>query len=142
MKDPKTDILLFQKLKQTCIWFNEFCSWSGISQYRVSDNKISKAFWLVLYIAGLSLTSLLVWSSFKRLLDYPFTTKVGRTNKFAANFPSVTICNPNRIHCEHLLDLIEACSKVNIILPPCFKGDIFHVKIIPFPKTFGFLNLM
>ena len=129
MKDPKTDILLFQKLKQTCIWFNEFCSWSGISQYRVSDNKISKAFWLVLYIAGLCLTLLLVRSSFKRLLAHPFTTKVGRTNKFVANFPSVTICNPNRIHCEHLLDLIEACSKVNIILPPCFKGDIFHDSI-------------
>ena len=111
-KDAQERKCLLQKLKQIFGWFNEFCSWSGISQYRISDNKISKAFWLVLYWLGLCLTLLLVKSSINRLLSHPFTTKVGRTNNFAAQFPSVTICNPNRIHCKNLLGLIQTCSRV------------------------------
>ena len=112
MKDTEKEIGLFQKIKQTSEWFRGFCSWSGISQYRISDNKISRAFWMILYWVGLCLTLVLVKSSINRFFSYPFITKVGRESNFTAEFPSVTICNPNRIHCKHLLDLIQTCSKV------------------------------
>ena len=112
MKDTETEIGLLEKMKQTSQWFREFCSWSGISQYRISDNKISKAFWMILYWLGVCFTLILVKSSINRFFSYPFITKVGRESNFTAEFPSVTICNPNRIHCKHLLDLIQTCSKV------------------------------
>ena len=127
-KDTQERKCLLQKLKQIFGWFNEFCSWSGISEYRISDNKISKAFWLVLYWLGLCLTLLLVKSSINRLLSHPFTTKVGRTNNFAAQFPSVTICNPNRIHCKRLLGLIQTCSRVREIpFILSFRLDMFFL---------------
>ena len=112
MKDTEKEIGLLEKMKQTSQWFREFCSWSGISQYRISDNKISKAFWMILYGLGVCFTLVLVNSSINRFFSYPFITKVGRESNFTAEFPSVTICNPNRIHCKHLLDLIQTCSKV------------------------------
>ena len=127
-KDTQERKCLLQKLKQTFGWFEEFCSWSGISQYRISDNKISKSFWLALYWLGLCLTLLLVKSSINRLLSHPFTTKVERTNNFAAQFPSVTICNPNRIHCKRLLGLIQTCSRVREIpFISSFRLEIFYI---------------
>ena len=48
----------------------------------------------------------------ERYLTNPYVTKVERKNAFSSPFPSVTICNPNRVHCKHLYDGIKACHKV------------------------------
>ena len=103
---------IMARLQKVAKWFEDFSSLSGISQYRISDNRISKYLWLLLYFAGLSGTIGMVIIAFDRYLSHEFLTVVQRQNQFSVDFPSVTICNPNRIHCQHLYDMIENCIKV------------------------------
>ena len=116
MKKQKANATTWQKFLEVGKWFIDFSSLSGISQYRISDNKISKTFWILSYWLGLAFTIMLVNQSFQRYLTNPYVTKVERKNAFSSPFPSVTICNPNRVHCKHLYDTIKACQKVWVVL--------------------------
>ena len=116
MKGHKSNLNAWQKFCEVGKWFRNFSSLSGISQYRISDNKISKTFWILSYWLGLAFTLMLVNQSFQRYLTNPYVTKVERKNSFSSPFPSVTICNPNRVHCKHLYDTIKACQKVWVVL--------------------------
>ena len=112
MKGPKTNLNPWQKFREAGKWFGNFSSLSGISQYRISDNRVSKACWISLYWLGIAFTFVLVEKSFRRYLSHPHVTKMERKNNFASPFPSVTICNPNRVHCKHLYSRIKTCHKV------------------------------
>ena len=112
MKKQKANATTWQKFLEVGKWFIDFSSLSGISQYRISDNKISKTFWILSYWLGLAFTIMLVNQSFQRYLTHPYVTKVERKNAFSSPFPSVTICNPNRVHCKHLYSRIKECQKV------------------------------
>ena len=103
---------IIARLYKVSKWFQDFSSMSGISQYRTSDNKVSKYIWFVLYLAGLCGTIIMVKIALGRYLGHAFLTVVTRENQFSVDFPSVTICNPNRIHCQHLYDMIDNCTKV------------------------------
>ena len=115
MKERKVNLNVWQKFREVGKWFKDFSSLSGISQYRISDNRISKLCWISLYWIGLAFTILLVDKSFRRYLEHPSVTKVERKNGIASPFPSITICNPNRVHCKHLYKRIKTCYKVCIL---------------------------
>ena len=104
---------LLARLLKVAKWFEDFSSLSGISQYRLSDNKLSKCLWLFLHFGGLFGTIAMVRIAMLRYLGHEFVTVVRRENQFSVDFPSVTICNPNRIHCQHLYDMIDECTKVS-----------------------------
>ena len=112
MKGPKVNLNPWQKFCEVGKWFGNFSSVSGISQYRISDNRVSKLCWISLYWLGIAFTFVLVEKSFRRYLSHPHVTKMERKNNFASPFPSVTICNPNRVHCKHLYSRIKTCHKV------------------------------
>ena len=112
MKRQKINLNTWEKFREVGKWFKDFSSLAGISQYRISDNKISKICWILLYWFGLIFTLLLVEQSFRRYLSHPYVTKVERKNNFSSPFPSVTICNPNRVHCKHLYNLLKECHQV------------------------------
>ena len=82
------------------------------SKYRMWDKTISKILWRLIYFVGIVFTVLLVIASFQRYLSNPYVTKMERKNAYSSPFPSVTICNPNRIHCKHLYNRIKVCQKV------------------------------
>ena len=104
---------VFARLHKVSKWFDQFTSFSGVSQYRISDNKISKCLWLFLFVCGLWGTTFMVRTALLKYLGHAFITVVRRENQFSVDFPSVTICNPNRIHCQHLYDMIDECTKVS-----------------------------
>ena len=97
-------------------WFLNFTSFAGITQSRDSDNSISKWTWFGLGLVGYCLTTYSAVQAIRSFFEYPSYTNVffetGTAFKTARNFPSVTICNRNRMHCGHLYDLIQNCTAV------------------------------
>ena len=94
-------------------WFVKFTSIGGFTQARDSDNNISKLVWSVLFLVGLTLTILGIVNMVIYFLEYNITTNIELGhNTSGMVFPSVAVCNQNRIHCGHLYDKILQCSKV------------------------------
>ena len=100
-------------IKDVMRWGYGFTSVNGVAQYRDTDCKISKVSWFVITIVGTLFTFFSVYGCFRSYFAYNTVTTVGITNEISTNFPSVTICNQNRIHCKHLYNLIRNCTKVN-----------------------------
>ena len=96
-------------------WFVNFTSLGGFTQTRDSDNKISMRIWGALFVAGLVLT---IWSIVVLIItyyEYNIVTNIGLGhNSSGLIFPSVAVCNQNRIHCGHLYDKIVTCSEVKM----------------------------
>ena len=96
-------------------WFVNFTSLGGFTQTRDSDNKISTVIWGALFLAGLVLT---IWSIVVLIItyyEYNIVTNIGLGhNSSGLIFPSVAVCNQNRIHCGHLYDKIVTCSEVKM----------------------------
>ena len=105
-----------KEIKAVFEWFLNFTSFAGITQSRDSDNLISKWTWVGLGLVGYCLTSYSAVQTIASFFEYPSYTNVfietGTAFKTPRQFPSVTICNRNRIHCGHLYDLIQNCTKV------------------------------
>ena len=102
------------------MWFWNFTSFAGFTQCRDADNKFSRWLWLVLALSGYGLTlytaALTINSFFKNEIHTNIQYKTGIGFKTKLNFPSVTICNSNRVHCGHLYDLIYSCTMVNVCI--------------------------
>ena len=128
MKKQKTSLNTWQKLAKVGKWFRGFSSLAGISQYRISDNRISKTCWISLYWLGVACTSFLVYQSFERFVSHPYVTKMERKNAYSSRFPSVTICNPNRVHCKHLYSRIKECQTV-WSLSALWKTKSYHTSV-------------
>ena len=116
---------LYSKIVNILDWGYHFTSLSGVTQVRDTDCKISKASWFLFAILGLGLTCYLVTNCFQSLLAYETETTIDIRNPLEVEFPSVTICNQNRVHCGNLYQLIVRCTKVNII-----------EKCLPFNKSY------
>ena len=93
-------------------WGYEFTSIAGITQVRASDCKISKAAWFLLATFGIAFTAHTVRKCVQTYLAHENETTIDIRSKFKIDFPSVTICNHNRVHCRNLYNLIRNCTKV------------------------------
>ena len=111
-------------MRQAFAWFWNFTSFAGLTQCREADNKVSKTAWFILALLGYGLTWYTASNTIKTFFQAKTDTKIlfttGTGFKTKINFPSVTVCNSNRIHCGHLYDLILNCTKVNDILLKLF----------------------
>ena len=105
-----------KSLRDIFLWFWNFTSLAGVTQSRDSDNIFSKCAWMLLALCGYALTLYGVSFSINQFLQHEFNTKVSYNSsigfKTQMSFPSVTICNTNRVHCGHLYNLIQDCTKV------------------------------
>ena len=104
--------MVIQNIHNAFLWFTNFTSIPGFSQARTSDNKFSGGAWAILFTIGAVLTIRGLQASISSYLEYRSVTTI--TNEFVSmvKFPSVTICNLNRVHCGHLYDMISRCEKV------------------------------
>ena len=93
-------------------WGYEFTSIAGITQVRASDCKISKAAWFLLATFGIAFTAHTVRKCVQTYMAHENETTIDIRSKFEIDFPSVTICNNNRVHCRNLYNLILNCTKV------------------------------
>ena len=109
-----------KETKDVFRWYWSFTSLAGFTQCRDTDTSISKGFWFILAIIGWSLTAYSTYSTIKSFLEYETMTKTtfqtGSSLKTKLKFPSVTVCNSNRVHCGHLYDLIYQCEEVYLVL--------------------------
>ena len=92
-----------------------FTSVAGISQSRASDCRIHKYLWILAFIVGASLTTYQVYNALLTYKKHNTETSITLKNKVKLDFPSVTVCNQNRVHCRHLYDRILECNKVDIL---------------------------
>ena len=95
-------------------WWYHFTSLSGVTQTRDTDCKLSKASWFVFAILGFGLTCYLVTKCVEGYYAYLTETTIEISSPLEVEFPAVTICNENRVHCGNLYNLIVNCTKVNI----------------------------
>ncbi|XP_059092237.1 acid-sensing ion channel 2-like [Tigriopus californicus] len=95
-----------EKEEQPLLWFLGFTSIGGLSQHHATNWNISKAIWLVLFIGGTSATLTQLYSIMTTYFEYNVVTSVTNTEVQSLNFPAVTICNQNAVHCGNLKDLI------------------------------------
>ena len=104
--------MVIQNIHNAFLWFTNFTSIPGFAQARTSNNKYSKCAWSILFIIGAVLTIRGLQASISSYLEHRSVTTI--TNEFVSmlKFPSVTICNLNRVHCGHLYDMISRCEKV------------------------------
>ena len=93
-------------------WGYEFTSVAGIIQFRSTNCKASKCFWFVITVAAAFATSFTVFKTFCSYYRYDTVTTVGIKSEITTEFPSVTICNQNRVHCRNLYNHIRNCTKV------------------------------
>ena len=112
MAEKRNRVCLGKRIINVWKWFYEFNSFAGITQIRTTDTKISKFVWLILFVLALGLTSFLVFQSLETYLKHETVTTINVRSEPKIDFPSVTICNQNRIHCRHLYNLIQNCTKV------------------------------
>ena len=100
-------------------WGYGFTSVAGITQYRSTDCRTSKCFWSVVTVVALISTCFTVFQAFCSYYKHDTVTSVRIQSEITTEFPSVTICNLNRVHCRHLYNHIRKCTKVidyNIIM--------------------------
>ena len=107
---------LYSKIAKILDWGYHFTSLSGVTQVRDTDCKVSKASWFLFAILGVGLTCYLVTNCFQSFLAYETDTTNDIRNPLEVEFPSVTICNQNRVHCGNLYQLIVNCTKVRKLL--------------------------
>ena len=103
-------------VKNVLSWYWNFTQLPGFTQCRDTDTLLSKGFWFILAIVGWIFTGISTYSTIASFLQHEILTKTqfdtGTVFKTKLTFPSVTICNSNRVHCDHLYHLIHECEKV------------------------------
>ena len=102
-----------QRLSQVWEWYVNFTAVSVVPQIcQKVDNKISRTVWGLLGTAGSIVTIVAMYQAITSYLAYGTVTSVGMVSQSDVDFPAVTICNQNRIHCKHLHKLIIDCTMV------------------------------
>ena len=112
MAGDNRDVSRKTKIIDVIKWSYEFCSTAGITQAKATDCKISKAAWIIIFLVGTGIT---YWSMIKCLqgyLSHGHVTSMDIKSEARVDFPSVTICNQNRVHCLNLYNLIRNCTEV------------------------------
>ena len=95
-------------------WGYKFTSIAGVTQVRDTNCLKSRFAWLLLTILGGGLTYWIVVKSVKTYFNFESVTTIDVQNQQAIDFPSVTVCSQNRVHCRHLYELIKKCTEVSI----------------------------
>ena len=84
---------------------------SALSLFRTSLSKVLTLWHCVkvkqCYFSG-------VYGVFEDYLKYNVVTDVKVVQNSSIVFPSVTICNANRVHCGNLLKYVSSCEKVSL----------------------------
>ena len=102
-------------MKSIWTWYSTFTSVQGLVQYFASKNNISKFYWFIIFAIASFFTFCNAYVVFKDFFKYPVVTEVKINQNSSIAFPSVTICNTNRVHCGNLLAYISTCKNVSFL---------------------------
>ena len=118
--------------KEVCTWYSTFTSVQGLVQFFASKNAISKAYWLLILAVATVATFVNVLIVFEDFFNYPVVTNVQVTQNSSIDFPSVTICNANRVHCGNLLQYVSTCQNVSMYFKITAILELIHTLEITF----------
>jgi hypothetical protein len=77
----------------------------GLQNVHHASGRLSSCIWTILFIVGFACTVRDVYTTTTEYLAYPVITSMTMDQVEALPFPSVTVCNLNRIHCTNLRKL-------------------------------------
>ena len=101
-------------IKGVLTWAVKFTQTGGLVQARDDDIWVFKVVWFLLFAAGISYSTFSIVQLLREYQKYDVYTSSVIEHNNALDFPAVTICNSNRIHCGNFYDLILKCSTVFI----------------------------
>ena len=127
MQKKEKEIGLRTRVTDSLKWGYNFTSISGVTQVRDTNCQKSKFLWMLLAFFGFGLTFWIVNKTVQNYFDFESVTTINVKNENMIDFPSVTVCSQNRVHCKHLYNLIETCTKVSIFL---FHIMMLHIIIL------------
>ena len=110
-----------EKPKSVLAWYSTFTSVQGLVQFFASKNVVSKTYWFIIFAVSTIATFGQVYTVFEDYLSYNVVTDVKVIQNSSIDFPSVTICNTNRVHCGNLLKYASTCENVSLCLHTCFQ---------------------
>ena len=110
-----------EKPKGVWAWYSTFTSVQGLVQFFASKNVVSKTYWFVIFAVSSIATFGQVYTVFEDYFSYNVVTDVKVIQNSSIDFPSVTICNTNRVHCGNLLKYASTCEKVRLCARNCVK---------------------
>ncbi len=93
-------------------WFASFTSIGGLSQNFASKG-LAKLYWLILFLIGFYFTVSGLVSVLVEYSQHEVLTEITIGHNYEVPFPSVTICNVNRVHCGNLNKVIMDCNQVS-----------------------------
>ena len=100
------------RLRELTEKFMESTGIGGISKCKKTSSKCARAFWLTLLIIGAFWTMYNIGKIIQRSMKMETITSVEVIYRETHEFPAVTICNENPIHCQRLFNLIHQCKAV------------------------------
>ena len=122
MQKKEKEIGLRTRVTNALKWGYNFTSISGVTQVRDTNCQKSKFLWMLLAFFGFGFTSWTVNKTVQNYFDFESVTTINVKNEKVIDFPSVTVCSQNRVHCKHLYDLIKTCTEVS--------NFVFHMKLL------------
>ena len=82
----------------------------GVNNAGRSPSNIRKAIWLIIFIFLAALTVQDLVSLTEEFLSWPVDVSTRIDHKDAIPFPSVTVCNQNRVSCRRLKEFLARCQ--------------------------------
>ena len=100
----------------------------GVNNAGRSPSSIRKVIWLLIFVFLAALTVQDLVALTQEFLTWPVDVSTTIDHKDAIPFPSVTVCNQNRVSCRRLKDFLARCQ---VGVPGCH----FHCLFICSPET-------
>ena len=106
-------VSLGSRLAKTRSQFLETSTVGGLFTRAVSsESRISKSIWIILLVSGACWTAANFTYTVKHWLEFNSFTSMEIRARDKLEFPAVSICNKNPVHCGHLYDFLRECDEV------------------------------
>ena len=102
-----------ERLREELRFSVNFTQVGGFVQARDDNAFIFKLMWFAVFLAGFVYTGFSIIALYQDYTDYNVITTVKNEYQDKLEFPSVVICNSNRVHCGNLHEMIEKCHRVS-----------------------------
>ncbi len=126
--------------KTLSLWFKS-SSIDGIGHAGRARNYVTRSMWIMVFMAGISITVFHLYWILQEYGENEVRTTILLSPESEVTFPSLTVCNVNRIHCSNLKRVLREaiCSYEYIVYEyPIIYDDyeIFNVNCSDFPPRY------
>ena len=113
---------MLAQVREVFQWHYRFTQVGAISHSREDNKLVFKVIWFAAFILGGGLTITFLIDIYDNIQKYEVNTSVNVEKRPSLDFPALTVCNKNIIHCQHLFNMIVECEKNS---SSCPKRDLY-----------------